>query len=142
MNGFVCPLLCRSIQRHDGEMFATADEIDLDRELIAWRAARQNILDFSRENSPLWGPRSNRVILMIRSRMSVDVAGFLPKSSRDSGVVVASFCVISTRRQRLLDDEALRFLTLVSSICSSCSAGDRRQRLTCLARHVSVGLHP
>ena len=109
---------------------------------MAWRAARHDILDFLREFSPL-GVCDDGIggVLMIRSRVSVDVAGLFQEFGRDSNVAVSMFSVIGTLCQRFLDRQALRYLAVVSMIGSFRPAGDRRQRLACLARHVPVDLH-
>ena len=59
------------------------------------RAARHDILDFLRENSPL-GVCDDGIggVLMIRSRVSVDVAGLFQEFGRDSNVAVSMFSVI------------------------------------------------
>jgi len=59
------------------------------------RAARHNILDFSREFSPLGVWSSGiRHHLMTRPRVSVDVAGLFQEFGRDSNVAVSMFSVI------------------------------------------------
>ena len=59
------------------------------------RAARHDILDFLREFSPL-GVCDDGIggVLMIRSRVSVDVAGLFQEFGRDSNVAVSMFSVI------------------------------------------------
>ena len=106
------------------------------------RAARHDILDFLREFSPL-GVCDDGIggVLMIRSRVSVEVAGLFQEFGRDSNVAVSMFSVIGALCQRFLDRQALRYLAVVSMIGSFRSAGDRRQRLACPAGHVSVDLH-
>ena len=60
-----------------------------------WRAVCHDILDFLRENSPLGVCGSGiRRFLMIRPRVSVDVAGLLQDSGCDSNVAVSMFSVI------------------------------------------------
>ena len=62
---------------------------------IASRAVCHDILDFSRENSPLEVYGSGiRCFLMIRPRVSVDGADFLRESGRDPNVAVSLFTVI------------------------------------------------
>ena len=58
-------------------------------------AARHDILDFLREFSPL-GVCDDGIggVLMIRSRVSVDVAGLFQEFGRDSNVAVSMFSVI------------------------------------------------
>ena len=59
------------------------------------RAICHNILDFSRENSPLGVYGGGiRHFMMIRPRVSVDCAGLHRESTRDSNVVVSMFAVI------------------------------------------------
>ena len=59
------------------------------------RAARHDILDFLREFSPL-GVCDDGIggVLMIRSRVSVEVAGLFQEFGRDSNVAVSMFSVI------------------------------------------------
>ena len=78
---------------------------------------------------------------MIRSRVSVDVAGLLQESRRHSNVAVPIFSVISIQRQRFRIRRALPCLAAVDTIGCFNSAGDRRQRLACPARGVPVDLY-
>jgi len=63
--------------------------------MAVYGAVCHNILDFSRENSPL-GVCDDGIggVLMIRPRVSVDVTGLLQESGRESNVVVSIFSVI------------------------------------------------
>ena len=73
-----------------------------DRVEIAYGAVCHDILDFSREFSPLGACGSGiRRFLMTQSHVSVDVAGLLRESRRGFGVAVPSFSVISTLRADL-----------------------------------------